>query len=266
MKQKIYHLVESGAHGNRNNKIFDNLILLLILLSIVSIILESIPEFNSEYGRLLEKFNGFTIAVFTIEYLLRLYVSDLTHPTGNKLKSALKFMFSFYGMIDLLAILPFYLPRILTLDLRFIRSIRLTRFLRIFKLNRYNKSLHLIGEVIAEKRSELTVTGFLAVLVLLIASFLMYFIEGEAQPEAFSSIPDSLWWAVITLTSVGYGDVVPVTTLGKFVGGVISILGVGIIALPTGFISAGFKEKLSARKEEKVERNINTCPHCGKEL
>jgi voltage-gated potassium channel len=134
------------------------------------------------------------------------------------------------------------------------------RFLRILKISRYNNSLNLIWSVIKEKKAELLITGFVTFLILLIASFIMYFVEGNTQPEAFPDIPSSIWWAVATLTTVGYGDIYPITGAGKFISGVIAILGIGLVALPTGLISAGFMEKIKNKKQENTK-----CPHCGNE-
>lgn len=263
IKEKIFRVVEKGSHGQRLNKIFDYFIMTLILLSVISIIIESVPEINTEYNRLIRGFNVFTIVVFTIEYLLRLYVSDLTHPSKNRIKSALRFMFSAYGLIDLLAILPFYLPMLIKMDLRFLRVLRLTRFLRILKVNRYNNSLNLIWTVIKEKKTELAVTGFVTFLILLLASFIMYYVEGEIQPDLFPNILATFWWAIATLTTVGYGDVYPITGLGKLISGLIAIMGIGLVALPTGLISAGFISKIEKRKQN--DKN-NKCPHCGKQI
>lgn len=263
MKKKLYELVEKGSHGRLWNLIFDYTIMTLIVLSLISIILESIPEVHLKYEVILYAFNAFSIVIFSIEYIIRLYVSDLTHPSKTKLRSAFRFVFSTYGIIDLLAILPFFLPMFIKIDLRFLRALRLTRFLRILKLNRYNSSLNLIWKVIKEKRSELAVTGFLAFIILMIASFLMYHIEGEKQPEAFSNILDSFWWAVATLTTVGYGDIYPITGLGKFISGLIAILGIGVVALPTGIIGAGFMNKIEKSKKVKT---ICKCPNCGSKL
>jgi len=263
MKLKLYELVEKGSHGRKGNRVFDYTIMTLIVLSLISIVLESIPEINSKYETLLYGFNSISIVIFSIEYVIRIYVSDLTHPSKTGLKSASRFIFSTYGIIDLLAILPFFLPMLIKIDLRFLRALRLTRFLRILKLNRYNDSLNLIWTVIKEKKSELAVTGFLTFLILMIASFLMYHIEGDKQPEAFSSILDSFWWAIATLTTVGYGDIYPITGLGKFISGLIAVLGIGIVALPTGIIGAGFMAKV----EKSGQKNDNgKCPHCGHDL
>lgn len=257
MKQHIFNLIQKGAHGKRANLIFDYFIMILIILSIGSIILESMAYQHMD--NCLLGFNTFAIIVFTIEYLLRLYVSDLTHPSGSKVKSAFKFIFSFHGIIDLLAILPFYLPMLIKTDLRFLRALRLTRILRILKMNRYNNWLHIIKEVINDKKQALAITVFFAFIILVISSFLMYFLEGEAQPEAFPNIPAAFWWAIATLTTVGYGDIYPITAMGKLVSGIIAFLGIGIIALPTGLISAGFMDKVERSKPSK-------CPHCGKEI
>lgn len=260
IKQKVFELVEKGAHGRKYNLLFDYTIMTLIVLSLISIILESLPDINSKYETLLYGFNTFSIIIFSIEYAMRVYVSSLSHPSKSSLRSASNFIFSTYGIIDLLAILPFFLPVLIKVDLRFLRALRLTRFLRILKLNRYNDSLNLIWSVIKEKKSELAVTGFLTFLILMIASFLMYHIEGEKQPEVFSNILESFWWAIATLTTVGYGDIYPITGLGKFISGLIAILGIGVVALPTGIIGAGFMNKIEQNKVDKK------CPHCGHDL
>ncbi len=263
IKEKIFRLVQKGAHGQRMNRHFDYFIMSLILLSVISIILESITEINNDYGEILGYFDLFAVIIFSIEYLMRLYVSDLTHPSSNKIKSAFRFAFSVYGLIDLLAILPFYLPMLIKIDLKFLRILRLTRFLRILKINRYNDSLNLIWAVIKEKRAELAVTGFITFLILLLASFIMYYVEGEKQPEQFPNILASFWWATATLTTVGYGDIYPITGLGKMISGLIAILGIGLVALPTGLIGAGFMSKIESKKKTD---NIKACPHCGNKI
>ena len=245
------------------NRLFDYFIMSLILLSVISIILESITEISTDYGEILKTFNLLSIVIFSVEYLMRLYVSDLTHPSTNRTKSAFRFIFSAYGLIDLLAILPFYLPMVIKMDLRFLRALRLTRFLRILKVNRYNDSLNLIWTVIKEKKSELAVTGFVTFLILLLASFIMYYVEGEKQPDQFPNILASFWWAIATLTTVGYGDVYPITGLGKMISGLIAIMGIGLVALPTGLISAGFMSKIENKNQKDKKK---TCPHCKKDI
>lgn len=255
-------MVQKGSHGKKINLIFDYAIMILIILSVISIILESIKGINPSLRRFLDWFDIFSVIIFSIEYFMRLYVSDLTHPAKNKFQSLIKFIFSVNGLIDLLAILPFYLPMLVKTDLRFLRTLRLTRFLRILKVNRYTNSLNVIGSVIKEKKSELIVTCFVTFLLLVMASFIMYNIEGEKQPDAFPNVLASFWWAIATLTTVGYGDVYPVTGLGKFISGVIALMGIGLVALPTGIISSGFMSKME--KQKKDDKII--CPHCGKKI
>lgn len=261
IKQKIYRLVEKGSHGSRINLIFDYSIMLLIILNVGALILESISEIKESFGRILRIFEIISVVIFSIEYIMRIFVSDLTYPASSKIKSTFKFIFSFYGLVDLLAIIPFYLPFLIKIDLRFLRILRLMRFLRVLKINRYNSSLSLIFSVIKEKKSELAITGFVALLILFISSFLMYHVEGEVQPDKFPNILSCFWWAVATLTTVGYGDVYPITGSGKFLSGVIATLGIGLVALPTGLVSAGFMDKIG-----KTNHISAKCPHCGKDV
>ena len=151
---------------------------------------------------------------------------------------------------------------IIKIDLRFLRTLRLIRILRILKINRYTKSLNLIVCVLKDKKSELAVTGFIMLLLLIFASFVMYNIEGEKQPDAFPNILAAFWWAVATLTTVGYGDIYPITGLGKFISGLIALMGIGLVALPTGIIGSGFMDRLKSDKKDEEK----TCPHCGKNI
>ena len=167
IKQRIYHLVDKGDHGSRINLVFDYLIMTLIILNILAMIIDSSINLSDQIKSALKTFEIFSVIIFTIEYLMRIYVSDITNPSSNRLKSIIKFAFSFYGLIDLLAILPFYLPFLIPIDLRFIRVLRLMRFFRILKINRYNNSLTLIWCVVKDKKTELAVTGFIAILILL---------------------------------------------------------------------------------------------------
>lgn len=257
MKQAIFKLVEKGSHGSKKNLLFDYFIIILIIVNVIAIAIESISGLTQLQIKILKYFEIFSIVVFTIEFLLRIYVSDLTHPSNSRIKSILKFILSPFGLIDLFAILPFYLPFIIAVDFRFIRVLRLIRFFRILKISRYNNSLKLIGSIIKEKRTELSMTLFVAFLIIIIASFLMYYVEGSIQPDTFPDIFATLWWALETLTTIGYGDVYPLTGFGKVLSGIIAVLGIGLVALPTGIISAGFIEKVNQGKFPKK------CPHCG---
>jgi len=261
MKNKIYRLIEEGDQDSGINLTFDYAIMILIVLNVIAIILETIPEMYQPLKGFLRVFEIISVSIFSVEYLLRIYISDLTHPSSSRFKSVLKFVFSSYGLIDLIAIIPFYTPFLITIDLRFLRIFRFMRFMRILKINRYTNSLNLIWTVIKEKKSELAITGFVTLLTLVFASFLMYYIEGEAQPEKFPNIIASFWWAIATLTTVTYGDVFLITGFGKFVSGLIAVLGIGLVALPTGLITAGFIQKIG-----KSEKKTKKCPHCGKDI
>ena len=259
MKKKIYNLFN-------HNPLFVKLIYGLIILNVISLILESYQEIKLRYGNILNSFEIVSVIIFSIEYLLRLWSSDLNKKyRGNSITKRLKFSFSTLGLIDLIAILPFYLPFIFPFDLRIIRILRLFRLLRIFKLGRYSKSLKTINSVLKETKSELTITVFVAFILLVLSSTLMYYIEHDTQPENFASIGHSFWWAVATLTTVGYGDVYPLTALGKILSALIALIGIGFVALPTGIISSAFIEKIQEQREEKEKLECK-CPYCGTEI
>ncbi|MCP5054548.1 MAG: ion transporter, partial [bacterium] len=192
-----------------------------------------------------------SVLIFTLEYAWRIWAAEKRS----------RFIFSFFGVIDLLAILPFYLPALIAVDLRFVRILRLARIFRIFKVARYAKSMRLVGQVLREKKEVLILTLFMTFLLLLVAASLMYEVEHKAQPDKFPDIFSSLWWAVATLTTVGYGDVYPVTAAGKLLSGVIAVLGIGLVALPTGIIGSGFIEILNREKTGPVR-----CPKCGADI
>ena len=188
------------------------------------------------------------------EYLARLLTASHRYPARHAFAASITFAVTPMALIDLAAILPFYLPFFIAADLRFLRILRLTRVLRVLKINRYSRALSIIGTVLRRKASELLVTVFVTLLLLLLSSSIMYYLESDAQPGAFPNIIASLWWAVATLTTVGYGDVFPVTGWGRVVAGVIALLGIGLVALPTGIVSAGFLEEIQNRSRDRKAR------------
>jgi len=202
----------------------------------------------------------FSVCIFTLEYIARLWSCTVDPSFRGPFLGRLAFATRAMPLIDLAAILPFYLPFV-GVDLRFLRVLRLFRILRIAKIGRYYPSLRLIKSVILSKKEELVLTSAIMVLMLVFSACVMYYCEHEAQPEAFPDIPSTMWWSVITLTTVGYGDVYPATPAGKFFAAIIAILGIGMFALPTGILGAGFVEEIS-RKKPRQDR----CPYCGKEL
>ena len=268
MRKYIFRIIDHKDNSTRANQVFEYFIITLILLNVIAIILDSFQQLASKYGDFLLTFEAVSIAVFTVEYLLRIYTAKLKYPEKSELGAIIKFMTSSLGIIDLLAILPFYLPMIIPFDLRFLRMFRVTRLLSILKLKRYSKALKMVGDVLKEKRSDLILTLVVTFIFLLISSTIMYYLENEAQPDQFPNILAAFWWAVATLTTVGYGDVVPVTDMGKVISGFLAILGVALIAIPTGIVSAGYINEIREEKrDEECEGSLNKkCPHCGKDL
>ena len=232
-KQYLKSLVEST--DTRNGKVFTYSIQCLIILSLITFSIDTLPDLSVETKSLLFKIEAITVFIFTAEYLLRFYVAE------NKFK----YVKSFYGVVDLCAILPFYMAS--GVDLRAIRILRLLRLVRILKLIKYNKAINRFARAFAIAREELILFGFVAAMLIYLSSVGIYICEHAAQPDQFRSVFHSLWWAVITLTTVGYGDMYPITVGGKIFTSFILIIGLGIVAIPTGLIASALSK---AREEE----------------
>lgn len=264
VKSVINDILNSGdEHKGWIYKIDDVLINGLIVLNVIAIILESFHDIYLEYHNFFYVFELFSVAIFTFEYILRIWVADIYYLHLSGVKARFRYIFSLYGLIDIIAILPFYIPNLIKLDLRFVRILRLLRLFRIFKLIKYSSSLQLIGNVIKNRKNELLITIFVTTIIILIASSLMYELENEVQPDKFPNILASFWWAVATLTTIGYGDVYPLTGWGQFLAAITAIFGIGLVAVPTGILSMGFVEEIG-KKNSKKEKN--KCPHCGESL
>lgn len=264
MKIKIYKIISADDKDYLPSKIFDIIIMILIVESIISVILSTFSNVPSSISDVIGNIEIFSIIVFTIEYFLRIWTSDLLYPQEGKIKSRIKYIFSFMALIDLFAILPFYIPFVTNVDLRMLRLLRLIRMIRIFKLNRYTTSLTVISSVLIRKKDQLISSIFIVFILMLISSILMYYFEHDAQPEIFENAFSGLWWAIATLTTVGYGDIYPITVMGKIISALIALLGIGMVAVPTGIISAGFSEVLEEQKNG--EKEYKYCPHCGEKL
>ena len=262
-KEKVFDIVSKDDGDNKASRIFDLLIMTLIVLSIVSIVLESFDDLNTRYRTLFSVFETFTVIVFTVEYILRIWTADLLYP-GQR-HPRLKYITSFLAVIDLLAILPFYLPFIAA-DMRFLRMVRLFRLfrlLRVFKFGRYLEALQTVVQVIRSSASRLIISVILCFFVMLFSAIIMYTVENPVQPEQFPNVIASLWWAICTLTTVGYGDVYPVTAIGRFFAAVISLVGIGVIAIPTGIIAAGFTSAINRDSGGDENDPKPFCPYCG---
>jgi len=267
-RSRVYGLLDAGAPGSLSRSV-DLFIMGLIAVNVVAVILATVDALFVEYRTLFRLFELTSVTLFSVEYLGRIWSCvehpDYAHPVWGRLRFAV----SPYLLVDLVAILPFFLTAVV--DLRVLRTFRLFRFFRLFKFARYSESMRTFGQVAREKRTDLAVSLFATGVLLTVASSLMYFAERTAQPDVFTSIPASLWWGVITLTTVGYGDTVPVTIAGKILGGLIAVVGVGLVALPASILASGFIETAgnTAADDDEDSRppaDPSYCPHCGERL
>ncbi|MFP4133599.1 MAG: ion transporter [Halothece sp.] len=265
LKYRVCKTLDLAESNDPLSKGFDIFLLGLIFLNVVAVALETVDSLYEKYQGLFQAFEGFSIAFFTVEYILRIWSCTVKTAYRHPLWGRLRYMITPLALVDLLAILPFYLP-LLSPQFRVGRSLRLLRLFRVLKLNRYTDSLKILGRVLRLKQEELLLSLFVLSILLAVASSMIYFAEHEAQPEAFSSIPEAMWWGTITLTTVGYGDVYPVTLVGRILGAVLAILGIGLFALPAGILASGFSEELQARKEKKRQDSTQICPHCGQPI
>lgn len=248
-KDKVYNLIEGGTPHSGDQTIhpigkkFDLFITSLIVLNVVLIILESVEELHSTYSKTFDLIEKISISVFIVEYLMRLYVANHKKSEYN---SRVEFIFSFYGIIDFLAILPAFLG-FTKLNADVLRQLRIFRLLRIFKLTRYNESMNMVFRVINEKRNELYSTFFIALMLMIVVSSLMWAVENPHNPS-MKDIPTTLYWAVTTLTTVGYGDIAPVTGAGRLLFSFFALIGIAVVAIPSGIIASGFVDQMEKKQ------------------
>ena len=233
---KLKTIVE--GNDTKAGRAFDIFSQFLILISLISFSIETLPSNSPAVSRFLNIVEIVTVVLFTVEYMLRVIASD----------RKVKFIFSFYGIIDLIAILPFYIS--CGIDLRAIRVIRFLRIFRVFKLLRYNRAIHLLIEAFRSIKDELVLFGFSTLLLLFVSSVGIYYFERDAQPSQFCSIFHSFWWAVVTLTTVGYGDMYPITVGGKILTSIVSLLGIGVVAVPTGLVASALTKLTGTTKDD----------------
>lgn len=257
----VYALLSGSDTGSRAARVVAILLTTLILLNVAAAVLETVDSLRRAWAAAFDSLEGFSVAVFTVEYLLRLWACTADERYSSPLQGRLRYAATPLMLIDLIAIAPFFLTSVVNVDLRTLRAIRLVRLLRVLKIARYSESLRLLGRVLVARRSELFITLIAVLVLLVVSSTLMYYAERDAQPEQFSSIPAAMWWSVETLTTIGYGDMLPVTVVGKLINSFIALLGVGLFALPAGILGSGFVEELQRRKRAPAH-----CPHCGKPL
>lgn len=255
-RTSIYDIIENEAYQTPLSKFVDKFLIVLILLNVSAVIAESVDRWYFPNQYLFEVFEQFSIAVFTFEYLLRLWAvverkTDDAEPDISNWRKRWNWMKSPGAIIDIISIAPAFVNFFVTFDLRFLRVLRLFRLL---KLTRYFAAMRILLVVLNKEKESFKAVVFILIIMIVTASSGIYVVENQAQPEVFESIPKSMWWAVVTLTTVGYGDVIPITTLGKFLGAVITILGVGLAALPAGILASGLASELEQRREQLEQR------------
>jgi Ion transport protein. len=260
-KARVYNVIREDDENDLASNIFDGVIIFLIIVNVALVIMDTfvLPPLVARISLAVELVS---VIAFTAEYLLRLWTSTCRYPDKSSVAARVKYIFSAMAIIDILAILPFYIPFVIPIDLRILRALRIIRLFRLFKVNRYTDALQSIANVFRRKAHQLLSAMIVVMLLMIIASVLMYNVENAAQPDKFENAFSGLWWAIATLTTVGYGDVYPITILGKIFSGIIALLGIGLVAVPTGIISAGFVEDIDKGKKEKK----NFCPYCGKDI
>lgn len=239
IKKRTSEVLAVASEGDTLSKIVDIFLITLIGINVIIVILETFDLPQIVYT-IMSVIETASVLVFTIEYILRVWVAD----------RRVRYIFSLTAIIDLLAILPFYLPFV-SANLVVLRLFRIIRLLRLFKLDRYTTALHTISAVFRRKAHQLISSMFVVLLLMVIASVLMYGVEHDAQPDVFSNALSGLWWAIATLTTVGYGDIYPITAFGKVLSAIIALLGIGLVAVPTGIITSGFSEQID--DEAKVD-------------
>ena len=265
IQEQVYILLESPANNNKARKFVIYFIAAVILLNVVVVILETEYGLYAEYEHYFFAIDLFCVIVFSIEYILRLWVCVRNPRYSSPVTGRIRYAVSPLALIDLIAIAPFYLPMIFPIELRLLRLLRLLRIFRVLKLGRYSFAFETFADVLKSKKEELIITIIMVVIILILASSALYVVESEAQPDKFSSIPDAMWWAVITLATVGYGDVYPITPMGKFISSLVALTAIGLFALPAGILAAGFAESIKKRCVHTADQTI-VCPECGTHL
>lgn len=259
LRKRIYDVIESSDPEDWKGKWFDDFMIVLIVTNVVAVVLETVESLSVAYKTFFDVFELFSVAVFSIEYVLRIWTA--VESEDNRFRppvaGRVRYSMTWLALIDAIAILPFYLEAFLSVDLRFMRVFRL---LRLLKLTRYSTALQTLGAAVHGQRRVLGAALMIIVTLLVFASSIIYLLENEAQPEAFASIPEAMWWGLATLTTVGYGDVTPISAAGKVFGAFIMVLGIGMFALPAGILATAFANELRKREFIVTWRMVASVP------
>lgn len=258
-KHKLHQMLHGQHLNERWTAVFNIGLATLIMLNVLSMMLETMDGLYHDWHTFFVVFEIISVTLFLAEYLMRVWVSDLTPKYQKPIFGRLGYMLSPMALIDLMAILPSLLF-LGSADLRFLRTVRLFRVVRLLHIPHCNQAMYSIWQAAKSKKAEFMIAGVIMFILLIICSSLVYFAEHAAQPEAFSSIPASLWWGIMTLTTVGYGDVYPITTMGKIIASFFAALGIGFFALPSAILASALIDQSRSKALSKV------CPHCGKNI
>lgn len=251
-KKRIFDIIQIGKKDDLGSRAFDFFIVIAILANIAVLVLETFDEL-AEYYDLMHVIETVTIIIFIVEYLLRIWTSEYLYPDESKGKAVLRFLVSFDGIVDLCTILPFFfLSGFVAL-----RMLRVVRIFHLFRINAYYDSFNVITSVLIQKKNQIISSIFIVLILMMASSLCMYSAEHEVQPEVFKNAFSGIWWSMSTMLTIGYGDIYPITILGRIMATIISFLGVGVVAIPTGIISAGFVEQYTQMKNQsKVDGNV----------
>ena len=247
-RKRLFEIIEIGLPGDVASQMYDAFNILSIVINLVVSVMYTFDDLHAKFGPWLVTVEAITVAFFALDYCLRLWTAKFLRPSLSEPKAVLRYIFSFSGLVDLLSFLPYYLPVFFPSGAVAFRMFRVARVFRLFRVNAYYDSLGVITEVISSKRQQLFSSVFILLVLMLASSLCMYSLEHEAQPQVFTNAFSGIWWSVSTLLTIGYGDIYPVTTMGKVFSIFITFLGVGMVAIPTGIISAGFVDQYTRIK------------------
>ena len=276
-RRRIFTIIQVGNLEDIPSRAYDISLVVAVAINIFIALFDTFPE-SEPYRNWILTVELITVLFFSIDYVLRIVTADYLYegePAVTPVKARIKFIFSWSGLVDFLSCVPFFVAS----GGGALRMFRIIRILRVFRIHHYADPLRVIGDVLRKKKGQLMSSCFIVFILMIAASLLMYNFEHEAQPEAFANAFSGFWWAANSLLTVGYGDVVPITLAGRICGLVLTFLGVGVVAIPTGILSAGFMEQVSIAREKAVEEGIldereleeetedySYCPYCGKKL
>lgn len=258
LKRRLHRYLEITDPSDTRIKVFNGALFALICLNAFAVIVESLNPTDKFTQQLLADFEYFSMLAFSFEYIARVWTCTINPRLSHPLYGRIKYIFRPLSIADFLAVLPFWLA-MAGIDLRFLRVTRFFRFLKFARFTKYSRALKLITNAVLLRKEELLVSLFLMLVMLILTSTLMFYAEADAQPDVFTSIPSTLWWGVVTFTTIGYGDVFPITTAGKIMGSIFGIVGISLFALPTAILTASLLDQMQKQEQSKLaHKDIET--------